>query len=177
MISALEPRIRRITSDLLDTALPVGRIEIIEQFAIPLPVVMIAELLGVPPEDQAVFKQWSNEIVNNLGREFGSNDGRPPALQQARDEIRQSWRRTCADNAGHLHDYDRVLRAARRTSRADIDAACSAEASAGAEAGRTNVAAPAVRTDTNRNTGADDGEAGGRADAGVRTCRLSANDR
>jgi cytochrome P450 len=49
-IKDLEPSIRQITNDLLDEILVRGgEIEFVRDFAFPLPVIVIAELLGVPP--------------------------------------------------------------------------------------------------------------------------------
>lgn len=58
LIAALEPGIREITSGLLDRAED-GRLDIITGLAFPLPIAVIAELLGLPAEDRAMFKQWS----------------------------------------------------------------------------------------------------------------------
>ena len=67
MVAQLEPRIRRITDELLDPVIEKGQIDIIEDLAYPLPVIMIAEILGVPPEDRADFKRWSDALVAVLG--------------------------------------------------------------------------------------------------------------
>ena len=67
MVAQLEPRIRRITDELLDAVVETGRIDIIDDLATPLPVIMIAEILGVPPEDRADFKRWSDALVAVLG--------------------------------------------------------------------------------------------------------------
>jgi cytochrome P450 len=67
MVSQLEPRIRDITDELLDAAVPSGHIDLIEGLATPLPVIVIAEILGVPPADRAMFKRWSDDIAANLG--------------------------------------------------------------------------------------------------------------
>lgn len=55
----LEPRIREITTDLLDTAVTgrEGRLDVVEDLAYPLPVIVIAEMLGVPPDQRNQFKK------------------------------------------------------------------------------------------------------------------------
>ena len=62
-IKDVEPRIREIAKTLLDRV--EGRVEFdaIGELATPLPVMVIAHLLGVPPEDYARFKNWSDRIV------------------------------------------------------------------------------------------------------------------
>lgn len=67
-IRDLEPRIRTLTNRLLDEALPAegGTFDLVDSLAYPLPVIVIADLLGVPSEDRARFKQWSDLIVQGV---------------------------------------------------------------------------------------------------------------
>ncbi len=106
-VAELEPRIRQITNEALDAALPTGRIDIIEDLAYPLPVIMIAELLGVPPADRARFKRWSNVIVSNLGIDFAV--GVPDSLQQAQDEFIAYFEQQIEDH--RLHPRDDLIQA------------------------------------------------------------------
>jgi cytochrome P450 len=62
-ISALEPRIRAIARAALDEIERKGELELMKDFAIPLPVQVIAELLGVEPERADDFKRWSDSAV------------------------------------------------------------------------------------------------------------------
>lgn len=62
-VEGLRPRIAEIVDELLDGAAGRGRMDVIEDFAVPLPVIVIAELLGIPIEDRARFKVWSDAIV------------------------------------------------------------------------------------------------------------------
>ena len=64
-VTALEARIRRIAGMLLDAADP-GGFDLMEALANPLPVMVIAEMLGVPPEDRTQFKTWSNQRARIL---------------------------------------------------------------------------------------------------------------
>src|SRR6266508_1105782 len=52
-IEALTPRIRQIAADLLDQIADPMAFDVMEVLATPLPVIVMAELLGVPPEDRA----------------------------------------------------------------------------------------------------------------------------
>ncbi|MEX2541636.1 MAG: cytochrome P450 [Trueperaceae bacterium] len=59
MVSALEPRIREIAAQLVDAAEDDGGMDLIGDYAFPLPVIVIAEMLGIPSEDRDLFKEWS----------------------------------------------------------------------------------------------------------------------
>ncbi len=62
-VARLEPRIAEIVEQLLDEVVDRGEMDVIEDLAYPLPVIVIAELLGIPPADRATFKQWSDAVV------------------------------------------------------------------------------------------------------------------
>ncbi|HZV51155.1 MAG TPA: cytochrome P450 [Candidatus Dormibacteraeota bacterium] len=62
-VEELRPRVQAITDDLLDRIAPLGRADLIADLALPLPVLVICELLGVPFEDRHAFREWSNAIV------------------------------------------------------------------------------------------------------------------
>ena len=65
-ISKLEPRIENIANELIDNIIEKGNttMDLITDFAYPLPATVIAELLGVPSEDQDTFRQWADNIVS-----------------------------------------------------------------------------------------------------------------
>lgn len=65
----LEPRIRELTTDLLDDALAddPDEMELVNELAYPLPVIVIAELLGVPSDEREQFKRWSDTLVAAAG--------------------------------------------------------------------------------------------------------------
>ncbi len=84
-IRELEPHIRQIASDLLDRAEAAGEFDLMADFANVLPVKVIAHMLGVPPELNATFKNWSDTLIDG-----GNNvPGQPPRPQviAAVDEI------------------------------------------------------------------------------------------
>ena len=58
-VNALETRIRTILASLLDAIEDPGSFDLMEAVAQPLPVIVVAEMLGVPLEDRAQFKTWS----------------------------------------------------------------------------------------------------------------------
>ena len=64
VVAGLEPRIRTIATDLLESA-PSDRIDLIADFAYPLPVTVIAELLGVPSSDRDLFHRWVDTMFGS----------------------------------------------------------------------------------------------------------------
>lgn len=75
-IGAWEPRIRTIVAECLASLRARDEFDVMEELAIPLPVRIIAELLGVEPERRADFKRWSDELISFS---TGSNRGVDPA--------------------------------------------------------------------------------------------------
>ncbi|MER7462459.1 cytochrome P450 [Streptomyces sp. NPDC097981] len=57
-IEALRPRVQQITDELLDAMIPSGRADLVDAFALPLPLAVICELLGVPATDRKTFHDW-----------------------------------------------------------------------------------------------------------------------
>jgi pimeloyl-[acyl-carrier protein] synthase len=69
MIEQLRPRIVSIVAELLNRIAergPGSGFDVIADLAYPLPVVVIAELLGVPPEDRQIFEAWSALLAASL---------------------------------------------------------------------------------------------------------------
>jgi cytochrome P450 len=62
----LRPRIQAIADDLLDRVQGARRMDIIADYAFPLPVTVIAELLGVPVEDRRQLHEWANDLVGAI---------------------------------------------------------------------------------------------------------------
>jgi cytochrome P450 len=65
-IAKLEPRIENIANELIDNIIKKDNttMDLITDFAYPLPATVIAELLGVPSEDRDTFRQWADNIVS-----------------------------------------------------------------------------------------------------------------
>lgn len=74
-VEALGPRISEITDELLGPAAAGGTMDLIKELAYPLPVIVIAELMGIPAADRDRFKQWSDLIVSQAQH---SDDGSGP---------------------------------------------------------------------------------------------------
>jgi cytochrome P450 len=68
MVERLRARVQDIVDERLDAveARGEGRMDVVTDLAYPLPVVIICELLGVPPEDHATFQSWSSELAASI---------------------------------------------------------------------------------------------------------------
>jgi cytochrome P450 len=62
-VEQLRPRIQSIADELLDAVERHGEMDLSAEYAFPLPITVIAELLGVPSADQGRFKEWSDAII------------------------------------------------------------------------------------------------------------------
>ena len=69
MVAKLAPRIRAITDELLDAVPSTEEMDVVRDLAYPLPVTVIAELLGIPAEKREDFKRWSDTLVSNASEE------------------------------------------------------------------------------------------------------------
>jgi cytochrome P450 len=63
VVANLEARIRELSRELLDETVERGAMDLAADFAVPLPMRVIAEMLGVPPADWPRYKHWSDVIV------------------------------------------------------------------------------------------------------------------
>ncbi len=66
VVEALRPHIQKIVDGLLARVEGAGTMDLIEEFAYPLPVTVICQMLGVPVEDRERFKQWGLDIARGL---------------------------------------------------------------------------------------------------------------
>ncbi len=62
-VAALRPRVQEIADRLLDAVAPAGRADLVADFALPLPVTVIGELLGVPVDDRRDFQRWTDAML------------------------------------------------------------------------------------------------------------------
>jgi cytochrome P450 len=84
IVRRLEPRMREIARGLAEEAAQKGEVDLVQALTYPLPVTVIAEIIGVPPEDRARFKAWSDEAVASLGLVFLGGFDRERAERQGR---------------------------------------------------------------------------------------------
>jgi cytochrome P450 len=73
VVANLEPRIRELSRQLLDQTIERGAMDLATDFAVPLPMRVIAELLGVPAEDWPRYKRWS-DVILKIANTFSRDD-------------------------------------------------------------------------------------------------------
>ncbi|MFB4332891.1 cytochrome P450 [Paenibacillus lautus] len=94
MIESLAPKIQEITTSLLDEAEKKGKMDIVADLASPLPITVIAEMLGVSMEYRERFKAWSDALV-------GDN---PDAYYQCQREMSEYFSEIAEDRRRHPQD-------------------------------------------------------------------------
>jgi cytochrome P450 len=104
-IEQMATEIQRIVNELLDAVADAGRMDVIVDLAYPLPVTVIADMLGVPVDLRATFKAWSDQVVSPSLAEAAM--GGLALEAYFRGEIAR--RRAAADHPGDL--VDRLLHA------------------------------------------------------------------
>jgi cytochrome P450 len=65
-VAALEPRIRELARDLLDRTIERGEMDVAADFAVPLPMMVIAEMLGIPAADRPRFRRWNDVVLDMI---------------------------------------------------------------------------------------------------------------
>lgn len=63
-VEGLRPRVQEIADALLDRITPRGSADLVGEFALPLPITVIGELLGVPEADRDRFRGWTDEMLD-----------------------------------------------------------------------------------------------------------------
>jgi cytochrome P450 len=93
-VERLRPRIGEIIHELLDAVAGRDRFDVIEAFAGPLPVIVIAEMLGIDPADRRDFKRWSDAQAMSLNPLLTPDE--QAATEQADAELGGYLRRVLA---------------------------------------------------------------------------------
>ncbi|MFI1648438.1 cytochrome P450 [Streptomyces avidinii] len=82
-VAGMRPRIQSITDRLLDDIAPAGRADLVADFALPLPVTVISELLGVPVDDRHEFQDWTDRMIRR-----GAEPPDPAVVNEAWEHMR-----------------------------------------------------------------------------------------
>jgi cytochrome P450 len=101
-VENLRARIQAITHDLLDAVQAQGHMDILEDFAVPLPVTVIAELLGIPETDRHLLRPWSRDIVAMF--ELNHTDEQARRAVQAAVEFSDYLRTLAKERRQNPHD-------------------------------------------------------------------------
>ncbi|MFE1823558.1 cytochrome P450 [Streptomyces anulatus] len=108
-IDDLEPRVHAIVADLLDKVIDRDGFDLIADLAYPLPVTVIAELLGIPASDHSLLNGWVNKMMS-ISSEFSLGE---------RDEVVGNEVEFAMEQVRHITDYLRDHVRQRRTSPRD----------------------------------------------------------
>ncbi|WP_217245826.1 cytochrome P450 [Streptomyces sp. AC602_WCS936] len=95
-VADLEPRVTEVAGRLLD-AVEGDTFDLVSDFAYPLPVIVIAELLGVPAEDRTLFRTWSDRM---LSMQIGD-----PSDLQFGDDAGDEYDTLVKEPLKAMHDY------------------------------------------------------------------------
>jgi cytochrome P450 len=86
-IDGMRPWLTETTTGLIDNFAGKNRADIVDDFAYPLPVTAICEILGVPLDDQPRFRQWADEVVETLDPVTGTFEERMRRRVQVHAEL------------------------------------------------------------------------------------------
>jgi cytochrome P450 len=95
LVEQMRGRVETLTNELLDAVQPRGRMDLIRDYALPLPATVIAEMLGVPVADRDRFHRWSNAVMSAAASTWGLVKAVPSAwalLRYVRRLIRKRRR-------------------------------------------------------------------------------------
>ena len=84
-VEHLRSHIQEITDSLLDSVIDTGHMDLIEDFAAPLPAIITSEMLGVPTEDHKQLKDWSADFAMMLGNFQHNPEFIPRVLKTVED--------------------------------------------------------------------------------------------
>lgn len=85
-VEVLREHIQEIADNLLDRVDARGHMDVIADFAAPMPAIVTAEMLGVPTEDHADLKKWSTDFAEMLGN-FQHNPDRIPRVLESTNNL------------------------------------------------------------------------------------------
>jgi cytochrome P450 len=94
LIEQIRDRVQRLTDELLDNVRDPSRIDLIRDYALPLPTTIIAEILGVPAEDRHRFHRWSNALMSAAVSTWGLLTSIPNVnalIRYIRQIIKKRW--------------------------------------------------------------------------------------
>ncbi|SCK38341.1 hypothetical protein H181DRAFT_03241 [Streptomyces sp. WMMB 714] len=93
-VAEFEPRVRELTDQLIDGFAARGEADLIHEFAFPLPIYAICDMLGVPAEDQDDFRDWAGMMIRHAG---GSRGGVARSVKKMRGYLAELIHRKRAD--------------------------------------------------------------------------------
>lgn len=102
MVATLEPRLRQIVRECIDDIADKGDCDFVPSLAVPVPLLVIAEMIGIPREDRQAFWHWSDTMILAAGQQ-----NNPDILQKASEaflEYANYLQRVFEDRRQHPKD-------------------------------------------------------------------------
>jgi len=127
-VRVLKGHIQQIADNLLDRVQARGQMDMIADFAAPLPAIVTAEMLGVPTEDHSDLKRWSADFAEMLGN-FQHNPDRIPRVLESTNNLTNYFRDAIAKMRDHpreglIHSFMTAELEGDRLSEEEIIANC-----------------------------------------------------
>ncbi|CAL2056438.1 Erythromycin C-12 hydroxylase [Streptomyces murinus] len=105
VVQGLEPRIEAVCARLLDEVADQDRFDLVDTLAYPLPIIVIAELLGIPAEEHRLFQEWASVLFG------GDQLGEAPDMADLERAL-EAIAPTVREMNSYMLDYIRARRAA-----------------------------------------------------------------
>jgi hypothetical protein len=102
-VEVLRGHIQEISDDLLDRVQARGEMDIVADFAAPMPAIVTAEMLGVPTEDHKKLKKWSTDFAEMLGN-FQHNPDRIPRVLESTNNLTTYFQAAIEKTRQHPHE-------------------------------------------------------------------------
>ena len=103
-IGGMQEPIEQAVNALLDARKQQNQLDLVQDFAYPLPVTIICRLLGVPPEDEPRFRVWSSALVHALDPKESLSEAEVQQAVQSRTQMREYMKQLSATRRAHPQD-------------------------------------------------------------------------
>ncbi len=103
-IAGLREHIEQVVNALLDARKQQNQLDLVQDFAYPLPVAIICRLLGVPREDEPRFRVWSSALVRTLDPQESLSEAEVQQAVQSRTQMREYMKHLSATRRVHPQD-------------------------------------------------------------------------
>jgi cytochrome P450 StaP len=88
IVEGIRPSVYQIADRLLDQVHARGEMDLVEDFAFPLPIMVVATMLGADPEDRPLFRQWALALQNASASRLKPP---PEVMTKQRKQVRHLW--------------------------------------------------------------------------------------
>lgn len=103
-IGGMREDIEQVVNALLDARKQQNQLDLVQDFAYPLPVIIICRLLGVPPEDEPRFRGWSSALVRTLDPTESLSEEEVQQAVQCRIQMRDYMKQLSETRRAHPQD-------------------------------------------------------------------------